>query len=633
MGKGNIEQTPREIQSDGAPRLRDMQIALSVNLRKTYSYGEIIDWVSDLADNLGILQERELSSCMSLCMNHVSSSQMSRRGRLLKRSEVIWAIIPYCLLISVGFAGASESSLFDEKAVTDPQTGEADTIPEAVEAIEAIVSETSDKESGLRVDNRNNETDSETAAPSPDDQDAEGIGESASKVVVYDSYGHEYVRTSDNSFVGPPVPEETDDAATTLEPSKPPVAANIDLSEPVAPLPNVDKIDIGQIAPPIQPTVAVYKQKSLLMLGAEVPPGTSTRLAWSPDQSFEGIAVPTPVLVVNGAKPGPTLCVTAAIHGDELNGIEVVRRVLYDLEPEKLSGAVIGVPIVNLQGFHRSSRYLPDRRDLNRYFPGNPRGSAAARLAYSFFTEVITHCNALVDIHTGSFQRTNLPQLRADLENPQIVELTQGFGSTVVLHGDGTEGTLRRAASDAGIPTVTVEAGEPARVQDKAVSHSTKGVMTLLNELDMYDRKTNWGNREPVYYRSKWVRAESGGVLFSKVELGDRVRKDELLGTITDPITNVQSELRASVKGRILGKALDQFVMPGFAAFRIGIEKPDSEVPPPTAIEVSDNDEIAEDFDGHPGSRAFAGAEDESYDEYEDESELLDERDSLEDSE
>jgi predicted deacylase len=203
------------------------------------------------------------------------------------------------------------------------------------------------------------------------------------------------------------------------------------------------------------------------------------------------------------------------------------------------------------------------------------------------------------------------------------------------LHGAGANGTLRRAASNAGIPTVTLEAGEPARVQDDAVTHSTKGVMTLLNELGMYAKTTTWGNREPVYYRSKWVRADSGGVLFSKVKLGDRVRKGELLGTITDPITNVQSELRASVKGRVLGMALDQFVMPGFAAFRIGIEKPESEISAPAAIAVSENSSGFENPDGNPASPALADtdADEEMYEEFEDESGLLDIRDSLEDSE
>lgn len=447
--------------------------------------------------------------------------------------------------------------------------------------------------------------------------------------VVDDEFG-EHIDAPEEVFVGPPVPEQAGETTSEGKNTKPPVAANIDLSQPVAPSQGVDAIDIGMIAPPPEPTLAVYAQKSLMLLGAEVAASTSTRLAWSPAQSFAGIAAPTPVLVVNGAHRGPTLCVTAAIHGDELNGIEVVRRVLYDLEPEKLSGAVIGVPIVNLQGFRRSSRYLPDRRDLNRYFPGNPSGSSASRLAHSFFTEVISQCDALVDLHTGSFQRTNLPQLRADLSNPKVVELTQGFGSTVVLHSDGAEGTLRRAATDAGVPTITLEAGGPARVQDNAVSHSTKGVMTLLNELGMYDNVTKWGTREPVYYRSRWIRADQGGVLFSKVELGDSVDQDQLLGTITDPITNVQTELRASDKGRVLGMALDQFVMPGFAAFRIGIEAPRAIDLPTQAIGMKTT--IAEGEDIAPTVAESESQSDDDYEEYEDD-EILDVRDYLEDSE
>jgi len=449
-------------------------------------------------------------------------------------------------------------------------------------------------------------------------------------VEVHRDEGTEQAELHDSEFVGPPVPTFAEVPEPESERSSPPVAANIDLSQPVTPT-DGSGIDIGPIVPPVTPAfIGELQPRSLVMLGAEVAAGTSTRLSWSPEHSFAGIAVPTPVLVVNGAKPGPVLCITAAIHGDELNGIEVVRRVLYDLEPEKLSGAVVGVPIVNLQGFRNASRYLPDRRDLNRFFPGNPKGSSASRLAHSFFTEVISNCSALVDLHTGSFQRTNLPQLRADLENPQVVELTRGFGSTVVLDSRGSEGTLRSAASNAGIPTVTLEAGGPARVQDNAVTHSTKGVMTLLNELGMYKRVTLWGHREPVYYRSKWIRADRGGVLFSKVELGERVAHDQLLGTITDPITNVRSELRASVQGRILGMALDQFVMPGFAAFRIGIEKPEEEVSAPTAIEIPTNSAALEKTEEDRDSRTLADNDMELRTEHE---EMPNGEDSLEDSE
>jgi predicted deacylase len=399
------------------------------------------------------------------------------------------------------------------------------------------------------------------------------------------------------------------EAPTVAADEQPPVAENVVLSEPV-PLPEhtatdaiVEELINEAQATPGDVTVelpeATADPRPIVLLDTTVAVGTSARLSWSPQQSFEGIAAPTPVLVVNGEKPGPTVCLTAAVHGDELNGIEIVRRVLYDLTPDKLAGTVIGVPIVNLQGFRRSSRYLPDRRDLNRFFPGNPTGSSASRIAYSFFNEVITHCDALIDLHTGSFHRTNLPQLRADLTNPQIARLTEKFGATVVLHSRGARGTLRRAAADAGIPAVTLEAGEPARVQEDAVSHGKRGIMTLLNELDMVGRVTFWGNREPVYYRSKWIRADQGGVLISDVELGQRVRAGQVLGTVTDPITNVQSNLVAKSSGRVLGMALNQFVMPGFAAYRVGIEESDH----PIVITPSDGlddeeDELAEEEEG-----------------------------------
>jgi len=310
----------------------------------------------------------------------------------------------------------------------------------------------------------------------------------------------------------------------------------------------------------------------LEILGAEIAPGTSQRLSWSATELFEGVPVSTPVLVANGSAPGPTVCLTAAVHGDELNGIEMVRRVFHDIDPKKLSGALIGVPIVNVQGFRRGSRYLPDRRDLNRYFPGNPNGSAAARIAHSLFNEVIFACDALIDLHTGSFERANLPQIRADLRNPDVVTLTHGFGAMVVLHSKPTVGTLRYAATIAGIPAVTVEAGGPSQLELAEVKHGVKGVETLLNTLGMTRRTRLWGDPEPIYYKSSWVRADNGGILLSDVSLGSTVRKGDLLGSITDPMSNARTELRSPYAGRIIGMARNQVVMPGFAAFHVGIE-------------------------------------------------------------
>jgi predicted deacylase len=340
----------------------------------------------------------------------------------------------------------------------------------------------------------------------------------------------------------------------------------------------VGPADLRESVVPLAEAVSTadHSTMPLQLLGGIVMPGTSQRLSWSATELFEGVSVSTPVLVVNGTQPGPTLCLTAAVHGDELNGIEMVRRVMHDLSPDKVSGAIIGIPIVNVQGFRRGSRYLPDRRDLNRYFPGNPTGSAAARIAHSFFLNVISKCDALVDLHTGSNERVNLPQIRADLRDPDIVTLTQGFGSVVILHSTPGEGTLRYAATKAGIPSVTLEAGGPSQLELDEVRLGVKGIETLVASLGMTRKVSRWGAPEPVYYRSSWVRAGSGGILLADVSLGSTVRKGDLLGTITDPMSNASIELRSPFQGRIIGMARNQVVMPGFAAFHVGIQAADA---------------------------------------------------------
>lgn len=315
---------------------------------------------------------------------------------------------------------------------------------------------------------------------------------------------------------------------------------------------------------------------SKFILDTEVKPNSSVRLTWSPDAAAGGFSEATPVLVVHGALPGKTLCLTGAVHGDELNGIEMIRRVIFGIDPSKLSGTVIGVPVANIMGFRRNSRYLPDRRDWNRYFPGNTHGSSASRLAYSFFTKVIMHCDSLVDLHTGSFHRTNLPQLRADLSDESVAQLAQNFGVIAVLNGRGNPNSLRAAAVRAGIPAITLEAGEPMAMQNEAVEEGVNAINTLLAKTGMYGKRKRWTRIAPVYYRSAWVRANQSGILFSKATLGQRVKEDDVLGTVTDPITNARTTIRSPYNGRILGMALDQVVLPGFAAYHIGIQTPEA---------------------------------------------------------
>ncbi|MGO1500671.1 MAG: succinylglutamate desuccinylase/aspartoacylase family protein [Marinobacter sp.] len=311
---------------------------------------------------------------------------------------------------------------------------------------------------------------------------------------------------------------------------------------------------------------------NLVLLGSEVLPGTSTRLAWSPGIQIAGLSQPTPVLVVNGVNAGPTLCLTGTIHGDELNGIEIIRQVMYDLDPEKLSGSVVGIPIVNLPGFQQGSRYLPDRRDLNRHFPGRQNGSLADRIAHSLFEKIIRQCDMLVDIHTGSLKRTNLPQLRADMNNPTVAEFTRGFDQMAVVHSSGSSGMLRTAAVNAGIRSVTLEAGESHRIQEHQIDAGVNSLTSLMEKQGMISRMFVWGDPQPVYYNSAWVRANHGGILFSEIKLGAKVSEGQVLGYIADPITNAQYPIHSSGNGRVIGMAVDQVIMAGFAAYHIGTQ-------------------------------------------------------------
>lgn len=365
-------------------------------------------------------------------------------------------------------------------------------------------------------------------------------------------------------------PETTAVISSTPDapPADEPAPAEV-LGEPALPDPDF----VGPPAPPQsegeQPGQAEAVEP-FAILGQVLEPGELRQFNWQLETAMAGLAVPMPVLAAHGRQPGPTLCLVAAVHGDELNGVEIVRRIMFDIDLDKLAGNVVGIPIANSFGFLRSSRYLPDRRDLNRYFPGDAGGSMASRFAHALFTEIIVHCEVLVDIHTGSFDRTNLPQLRADLRITRVLNLTKQFGDIAVLHSVGPAGSLRRAATDEGIATVTMETGGPARFQEGAVSAGVKAIEALLNHLDMIKRFRLFGEPQPVIYNSTWVRVQTGGILLAEVGLGEMVELGQRLGTVTDPIHNKREVLEAPHRGRLLGMAVNQVVMPGFAAFHIG---------------------------------------------------------------
>lgn len=314
------------------------------------------------------------------------------------------------------------------------------------------------------------------------------------------------------------------------------------------------------------------------ILDTQVPPGERMQLEWHANSSLAGSDLASPVLVVHGERPGPVLCLIAGMHGDELNSVEIVRRVANTVDPLDFGGTLVAIPVVNLFGYLRNSRYLPDRRDLNRFFPGTPHGSIASRIAYSLFNRVIRHCDAVVDLHTGSFSRRNLPQVRADLSRDEVGELARSFGATAVLHSRGARGMLRTAASEAGIPTVTFEVGGPAELEPDEIAHGEQALQTVLHKLGMTRHSPTWDESQPVFYESSWIRSDVSGLLLSYVGLGEQVSADQILGVVIDPITNTERKLVSPAAGTIIGMARNQVVLPGFAVFHLGGETSEQHV-------------------------------------------------------
>lgn len=314
------------------------------------------------------------------------------------------------------------------------------------------------------------------------------------------------------------------------------------------------------------------------LLGHTITPGTKKTLRWSSLQSPLGYPIELPVIIINGTEPGPVLSLTAAIHGDELNGIEMIRQVIHEIDPTQLKGVIIGIPIVNLEGFWRKERYIGDRRDLNRYFPGSPEGSYPARVAHTIFTNVIQHCDIVVDLHTGSFFRENLPQLRVDLKMEQVADLAGGFGAVTALQSVAPSGSLRGAATAIGIPAIVMEIGGPLSLEIDKVSVGVKSLRSFLLSVGMISKITLWPNPQPIFYGSEWLRADAGGILLNKVNLGDSITKGSVLAEINNPITNETHNVISTIDGTILGRAQNQFVSPGFALFHVGHKKSIQEI-------------------------------------------------------
>jgi predicted deacylase len=281
-----------------------------------------------------------------------------------------------------------------------------------------------------------------------------------------------------------------------------------------------------------------------------------------------------PVAVVHGSRPGPTVWVSGAVHGDELNGVAVVREMLRRLNAKKLRGTVLAVPIVNVFGILQESRYLPDRRDLNRSFPGSRRGSLAGRLAHLFMEEIVERCTVGIDVHTGSGGRTNLPQVRCELTDDEARRLALAFGAPVVLHAERRSGSLRDTAAKRGRVALLYEAGEALRFDRRAIEIGATGVINVLEALDMVDAApARVASPSPlVCARSHWLRAGQTGFCQLRVDLGQRVERGQTVAVIFDALGRVERKVKARENGMILGMLTNPLVHRGDAVANIGVE-------------------------------------------------------------
>ncbi len=277
------------------------------------------------------------------------------------------------------------------------------------------------------------------------------------------------------------------------------------------------------------------------------------------------------VEVVHGRRAGPTLMVCAAIHGDELNGVEICRQLLKHKSLTRVRGTLIIVPVVNIFGFIHRSRYLPDRRDLNRCFPGSEKGSLGARIAYLFRTQVLAHCSHVIDLHTGAIHRSNLPQIRTNLDNEEAEAMATAFGAPIIIDSKLRDGSLRQCSDEAEISLILYEAGEALRFDDRAIRGGLRGILNVMRELDMLPKlKHTKKPLEPVVANSSsWLRTEADGVFRSVVSLGQRVEKGQLMGIVASPFGNAEYEVTAPSAGIIIGQNNIPLVNEGDALYHL----------------------------------------------------------------
>lgn len=305
--------------------------------------------------------------------------------------------------------------------------------------------------------------------------------------------------------------------------------------------------------------------------------GNRQRCAIEVASLYDYTTLNIPIEVIRGNQPGPVMFISAAIHGDEINGVEIIKRLLQKKVLAKMRGTLIAVPVVNVFGFNNKSRYLPDRRDLNRCFPGSADGSLGARLAHLFMKEIVNKCTHGIDLHTGAIHRDNLPQIRAFLDDAPTAELAKSFGVPVVIDSKLRDGSLREAARKRGLKTLLFEGGEALRFNEQIIKTGVKGCMSVMRNIGMLPLLKSSANRPPaktyVAKGSYWIRASHSGSFHAIRKIGDQVKDGEVLAVVSDTFGGQPFDIVADAEGIVVGMSAIPLVNKGDAMFHIATFK------------------------------------------------------------
>jgi predicted deacylase len=325
----------------------------------------------------------------------------------------------------------------------------------------------------------------------------------------------------------------------------------------------------------------MMKNKPFMMAGHSISPGEHKILELPIAGLYTQTSIQIPIHVIHGKKKGPCIFITAALHGDEVNGVEIIRRLLRSPALKNINGTLIAVPVANMQGFITLSRYLPDGRDLNRSFPGSKSGSMAARLANLYMEEIIRHCTHGIDLHTGNIHSENLPHIRTNLDVYGTLKMAKAFNVPVIFDAKIRDGSIREAATELDIPVIIYEGGEGLRFNELAIRLGVRGILNVLNAFKMINpqklfRQKRFHTR--VIHSSTWVRSPESGIFYQLRLLGADVQEGEKLGIIADPFSKKETKVFSPAEGIIIGRNTLPLVNEGDALFHIAKLKDGEEV-------------------------------------------------------